>query len=256
MFEYIRNSVAKTVSNGLINLAGYVGGYTLIDPDDKHGIKNSRLMCKGNIICIPFYHSGHCCQVYLKFDRNNFDEEAYGVLFPDGRIVDISTGCPGLGKPSINPDVFGTGCRIICSRIMDSFPEHISEMSDEDYYYMDEEEEAVEESEVSDCTSPSSEEEQEENMTGSEYDTMKEELKKPETMLNNTESYEQRSRDVLHEEDEDMDDLLGPTPYYLFMKTEMLYLKQKYPEMDSKRHFEMARDRFLRSGQNSNTKYD
>lgn len=133
MFDYLKNTVAKTVSNSLISLAGYVGGYSLVDPTDKHGVKNSHLLCKGKIICIPFYHGGHSCQIHLNFDRTNFDEVAYGVLFPDGKIIDITTGCPGLGRPQIDIDSFGPGCYFICSETLHKFPEHLSEMNEEDY---------------------------------------------------------------------------------------------------------------------------
>jgi hypothetical protein len=134
MFDYLKNAVAKTVSNSLISLAGYVGGYSLVDPTDKHGVKNSHLLCKGKVICIPFYHGGHSCQVYLNFDRSNFDEVAYGVLFPDGKIIDITTGCPGLGSPLIHADKFGPECQLIWSYVLHKFPNHLNEMNEEDYY--------------------------------------------------------------------------------------------------------------------------
>jgi hypothetical protein len=134
MFDYLKNTIAKTVSNSLISLAGYVGGYSLVDPSDKHGVKNSHLLCKGKIICIPFYHGGHCCQVYLNFDRKNFEEVAYGVLFPDGKIIDITTGCPGLGGPQIHLESFGPECQLIWSDTLHKFPEHLDEMNEEDYY--------------------------------------------------------------------------------------------------------------------------
>lgn len=134
MFDYLKNVVAKTVSDSLISLAGYVGGYSLVDPTDKHGVKNSHLLCKGKVICIPFYHGGHSCQVYLNFDRSNFEEVAYGVLFPDGKIIDITTGCPGLGSPLIHADRFGPECQLIWSDALHKFPGHLNEMNEEDYY--------------------------------------------------------------------------------------------------------------------------
>lgn len=134
MFDYLKNAVAKTVSNSLISLAGYVGGYSLVDPTDKHGVKNSHLLCKGKVICIPFYHGGHSCQVYLNFDRGNFEEVAYGVLFPDGKIIDITTGCPGLGSPLISASSFGPECQLIWSDVLHKFPEHLEDMNEDDYY--------------------------------------------------------------------------------------------------------------------------
>jgi hypothetical protein len=139
MLDYLKNTIAKTVSNSLISLAGYVGGYSLVDPSDKHGVKSSHLICKGKIICIPFYYSGHCCQVYLNFDRTNFEEVACGVLFPDGKIIDISTGCPGLEDQSIDLESFGPGCRLIWSDSLPKFPKHLDEMTEEDYYLEDSE---------------------------------------------------------------------------------------------------------------------
>jgi len=135
MFDYLKTTVGKTISDALISLAGYVGGYSLVNPNDKHGVKSSKLLCKGKVICIPFYHSGHCCQVYLNYDRTNFEEVVYGVLFPDGKIIDISTGCPGMGEPTVKPEMFGLNCQLIYSTTVDSFPEHIEMLNTDDYFF-------------------------------------------------------------------------------------------------------------------------
>lgn len=135
MIDYLKTTVGKTISDALISLAGYVGGYSLVNPNDKHGVKSSKLLCKGKVICVPFYHSGHCCQVYLNYDRTNFEEVAYGVLFPDGKIIDISTGCPGVGEPTVKPELFGPNCQLIYSKTMHSFPEHIDMLNTDDYFY-------------------------------------------------------------------------------------------------------------------------
>ena len=237
MFDYLKTTVGKTVSDALISLAGYVGGYSLVNPSDKHGIKSSKLLCKGKVICIPFYHSGHDCQVYLNFDRTNFEEVAYGVLFPDGKIIDISTGCPGLGEPTIKPEVFGPNCQLIFSKTMHKFPEHIDMLNTEDYFYFG----TDDISEDEDTVVQESSDEVEENILEhfQQHETFSEHLAHDvvEELKNNTEiidtlideisdkfaeklmeninhqlhvennlttldSYEYRSKDVLHEEDE------------------------------------------------------
>ena len=251
MFDYLKTTVGKTISDALISLAGYVGGYSLVNPNDKHGVKSSKLLCKGKVICIPFFHSGHCCQVYLNYDRTNFEEVAYGVLFPDGKIIDISTGCPGVGEPTVKPEMFGPNCQLIYSKTMHSFPEHIDMMNTEDYFYYgaediseDESEDTVVQDEVDENVA---EYFREHTFTEKIAHDLVEELAHNEEIINkivdeiserivervsehetteNRESdlpklveddYWQRSRDVLHEEDENtpMGIQFDPNAYYL-----------------------------------------
>lgn len=127
-FTKTRQAIAVWLADIFMSIAARLGKYTLINPGDSHGIKNAHLIAKGNVICIPFYFSGEQCQIYLPYNRRNFDSKSIGILYPDNTILDITTNCIGLQKTFVEPALFGENCKLIVSHDLEFFPSFLNEI--------------------------------------------------------------------------------------------------------------------------------